>query len=309
MQMNKSIKPVIIPDHIPMLRADRLLSIYFIRPLLNVLNFRAFNVPILMYHSVSDDPENGVSAYYRVTTSPARFREQMEWLHSSGYSVADLGQAIHGLKDGNTVKTRPVVLTFDDGFRDFLQHAWPVLQEFGYPATVYLATDYIRKNPTLFKNRECLTWSEIRGLHDNGIVFGSHTHSHPTLHDLSWKEISRELQESREKIESELQSSVSRFSYPYAFPQEDPAFVDSFQKELRDQGYTTAVTTIIGGAQKETDPLCLPRLPINDEDDEKLFKAKLYGAYDWVSVPQKGLRRIKSMVSHKSPGHSPLIII
>ena len=76
---------------------------------------------------------------------------------------------------------RLAVITFDDGFRDFLTAAWPSLSEFGFTATVFLPTGSIAGQRATFQDRECLTWDEVRTLRREGITFGSHTVSHPSL--------------------------------------------------------------------------------------------------------------------------------
>lgn len=283
-----------------MFRLDRFLTLYLFRPFFKDSRPNQVSIPILMYHSISDDTEKGSPGYYSVTTSPARFREHMEWLHAHGYSVTDLAQAIQSLHNNPPLENPVTVLTFDDGFRDFLSNAWPVLKEFGYPATVFLPTDYIGETRKRYKNRECLTWQEVRELQTQGVSFGSHSLSHPTLYALPWGQIRRELIESRNNIEDALQATVSLFSYPYAFPQQDRHFVSAFRKELLDGGYQVAVTTRIGHAQRRSDQLCLPRQPINDGDDQELFEAKLAGAYNWMAAPQKALRHVKSGILQRS---------
>jgi peptidoglycan/xylan/chitin deacetylase (PgdA/CDA1 family) len=277
---------------------DRAASLFLAHPMMRFGLLRTEpGIPVLMYHSISDDSEPGVSPYYRLTTSPARFREQMQWLRKLGYAVISLSEALRRL-DGHTLGTEPcVVLTFDDGFRDFFTHAWPVLAEFESTATVFLPTAFIGHSRKTFKGRECLTWAEIRKLHGQGVSFGAHTVNHPRLHSLPWTEVGRELRDSRERIEGELQVAVNTFAYPYAFPQEDSDFVAGFRRELVQQGYKAAVTTVIGRLFPGSDRLCMKRLPVNDRDDRALFEGKLAGAYDWVGGLQGLFRRTRRHAS------------
>jgi peptidoglycan/xylan/chitin deacetylase (PgdA/CDA1 family) len=232
----------------------------------------------------------------------------MRFLSDNGYQVISLTDAVNLLNQ--PIKHLPdspsayVVLTFDDGFHDFLKHAWPVLKPYHWTATVYLPTAFIGTIRKSFKGRECLTWPEVRELHQQGVLFGSHTASHPQLFSMKWKEIQRELLESRLAIENALQAPAHCFAYPYAFPQEDKQFVQRFAKELVDQGYRCAVTTVIGRAGPKSHPLHLERLPVNGADDESLFKAKLAGAYDWVVHPQAFARRLKSRLSAMRPAQA-----
>jgi peptidoglycan/xylan/chitin deacetylase (PgdA/CDA1 family) len=123
------------------MQIDRLTTLRVARPLLQTgLMAAAPGIPILMYHSVSESVEDGVAPYYRVTTSPARFARQLEWLREWGYTVVPLDEAIGGLAAGKLGRERCVVLTFDDGFRDFLTGAWPAIQRMAATATVFLPT-------------------------------------------------------------------------------------------------------------------------------------------------------------------------
>jgi peptidoglycan/xylan/chitin deacetylase (PgdA/CDA1 family) len=277
-----------------------------------------------MYHSISDEPENGVHPYYRLNTSPKRFTQQMKFLSDNNYHVLSLSEAANLLNQPiNQLPNQPIpqssphpingspnqpvnfiVITFDDGFRDFLEYAWPVLSDFRQTATVFLPTDFIGANRRSFNNRECLIWPEVRELYSQGVSFGSHTASHPKLYGFPWKDVQREMRESRLQIEDELHAPATCFSYPYAFPREDREFVQHFAKELVDQGYRTAVTTIVGRAGRRSEPLRLERLPINDSDDQGLFEAKLAGAYDWVACPQFLARRLKSSLRIVRPANT-----
>src|SRR2546421_7757964 len=83
-------------------------------------------IPILMYHGISDSIES-VTPYYRLTTSPRRFAEQMRWLQESGFTGVSLEEALDFMDNGRQGKAFPVGITFDDGFHDFYTAAWPIL--------------------------------------------------------------------------------------------------------------------------------------------------------------------------------------
>ncbi len=277
------------------MRVDRLASLFVAKPLIaSGLMRPAKGIPILMYHSVSDDPEHGTHPYHRLATSPAHFHVQMQWLHQQGYETIGVPEALERLSDGLADHTRAVVLTFDDGFRDFLTDAWPTLSEFGFTATVFLPTGYIGHPRMSFNRRDCLTWSEVRALHTEGARFGAHTVTHPRLHTLPWTDIRRELRDGKARIEEELQTTVDTFAYPYAFPQEDLPFLNQLKMELSEVGYAYSVTTAIGRSTTGCDPLHLKRLPINQADDLSLFASKIFGAYDWVGGLQGVVRRAGS---------------
>lgn len=277
-------------------RLDRLLTLYGFSALWRFISAKNRFIPILMYHSISDEPESG-HPYFWINTSRKRFASQMQFLKEHDYTVISLTEAVDVLKadqDQEYSCPRYVVLTFDDGYHDFLKHAWPVLVRHGFTATMFVPTAFISDSRMRFNGRESLTWSEVRELRGQGISFGSHTMSHPKLYGLPWEEVRRELLDSRLRLEDELQTPASCFAYPYAFPQEDRSFVARFKEELIDQGYRTAVTTAIGVMQRGSDPLCLKRLPVNEGDDDRLLSAKLAGDYDWLSGAQYLSRRTKA---------------
>jgi len=304
------------------MRFDRFITLNLVQPFCRMLvtrhASRVTSLPILMYHSISDDPEPGVRPYYRVCTSPQRFREQMQWLKNNGYQGVSLNA---GLKSKSEIGNRKseigkVVLTFDDGFRDFHTAAWPILREFGFTATMYLPTAFIgnsscHPSPVIrhaFRGKECLSWEEIQELHRAGIEFGSHTVNHPKLFELPWKQVELEIQNSKLEIENRLGVPCATFAYPYAFPQTNRDFVHRFKDLLMTGGYETCVTTQLGRHRPDDDALQIKRLPVNQDDNLPLFAAKLAGDYDWLGRFQslsKTLRRGRHAAGRASKSGKP----
>lgn len=284
------------------LRIDRLVTTGFVHPALRFTRRRTRDragvLPILMYHSISDDSEREVSPYYRTITSPRRFAEHMHILRDQGWHGMSLREGVEAWNDKGRKATgvRPVVITFDDGFRDFYTSAVPVLSECGFTATMYLPAAFIGNERRRFKDRECMTWDEVRDAAGAGMEFGSHTVNHPKLVELPWGEIESELTGSKAAIEQELGENVPAFAYPFAFPQANRDFVERFSAALRTAGYSTCVTTEIGCAAAGDDLLRLKRLPANDADDAGLFAAKINGAYDWLASPQRIAKKVKRML-------------
>src|ERR1017187_8252959 len=157
------------------MRLDRFVTLNLAQPLRRAfVSRRSTLLPILMYHSISDDPEPGVRPYYRVCTSPQRFREQMQWLKDGGYQAVGLSTALHRMREKAVPNGHKLVaLTFDDGFLDFYTSAAPILREFGFQATMYLPTGLIG-GANRFKNRDCMNWKQVEELHGLGCEFGSH---------------------------------------------------------------------------------------------------------------------------------------
>lgn len=277
-------------------RIDRLASLYLARPLTRTIGpDPKSRVPILMYHSISDNLFGMSHPYFHINTPPGVFTAQMRWLRHAGYRTLSLSEALEDLEAGqNLCKT--VVLTFDDGYRDFYTEALPVLKQCGFSATIFLATDRIRETPARIEGADYLTWREVRELHAEGIQFGAHTVTHPDLRSLGPDELREELGRSKEIIEDALGDRIGSFSYPHGFPEEDRQYAEYVKDLLCNLGYDNGVTTILGRARKESERYFLPRLPTNGFDDAAFFRAKLEGAYDWLHWPQL----LKKYVFHRA---------
>jgi peptidoglycan/xylan/chitin deacetylase (PgdA/CDA1 family) len=267
-------------------RIDRLASIYLSHPLARVIGaVSAVRVPILMYHSISDHLFGKSHPYYQINTSPQVFAKQMRWMRSNGYRTLDLTQMWTAMEAGQDL-SKTVVITFDDGYRDFYTDAMDALRQCGFTATIFLATDRIKDTSVRIEGVDYLTWAEVAELHREGITFGSHTVTHPDLRSLGPDQIEYEIGYSKETIEQKLGSAVESFSYPFAFPEENKTFTQFLVGILENLGFENGVSTIIGRACKNNNHYYLPRLPVNSWDDATLLRAKLEGGYDWLHWPQ-----------------------
>jgi peptidoglycan/xylan/chitin deacetylase (PgdA/CDA1 family) len=281
-------------DQKPGLRFDRFVSLGLIRPMRQVFPRKAERrIPILMYHSIQEGTSDR-RPYYDINTSPACFAQQMKFLRENGYRAVHLEEARVLLEQQAAWDSRYVVITFDDGYRDFLTAACPIMAEFNHTAVLFIPSGLIQDERAQFLERECLTWSEIRELHANGIEIGSHSVTHCELKSLRTPALEAEVAHSKQTIEDKIGHRVTSFSYPYAFPETEVVFSQTLRKLLEKHGYQDGVTTIIGRSGPDSDRLLLPRLPVNSSDDIPLFRAKLEGHYDWLHAAQylaKTLRR------------------
>ena len=268
----------------PDFRADRLATLYLFNPLRR-LQTEGTRIPILMYHSVSDSDDGSRHPYYRTVTTPKVFEKQIRFLHENGYRTVSVREVSTRLQTPANAE-KLVGITFDDGYEDFYTNAYPILNRYGFSATVFLPTAYISQASGHFNGARCLTWSQVRELSKDGVEFGSHTVTHPQLRCVSAAQMRTEVGRSKDDIEENLGERVDTFSYPYAFPETDAAFVERLHAMLLESEYSSAVTTVIGRAEPSTNHFFVKRLPVNSCDDEPFFNAKLKGGYDWLRAVQ-----------------------
>jgi len=173
------------------------------------------SVPILVYHRIIVDDSPRDPSGFAMPVS--QFERQMRYLHDRGYRCLSLTELLQLSRYELPQRDRAFVLTFDDGYEDFLTHAYPILRRYRFTATVFLITDWVRKESHRRRTQDVpmLTWEQVRALHDEGISFGSHTCTHPHLPDLSSEEIWYELTASKQRLEAELGQEISVLAYPY----------------------------------------------------------------------------------------------
>jgi peptidoglycan/xylan/chitin deacetylase (PgdA/CDA1 family) len=276
-------------------RLDRALSLGLVHTASQLLDgHRQPRIPILMYHSIRTGVESS-HPYFETNTSPQVFVRHMQFLCENGYTTVDLSDAIAAIATGRNMQ-KCVALTFDDGYHDFYTHAFPILAEYGFRATVFVVSGLTGEQRICVEAKEFMTWDEVRHVHSSGIRIGSHTATHPELYSMRPSQIQDELSRSKSVIEDKLGAAVQSFAYPFAFPEQDREFIQMLKELLQRCGYQSGVSTIIGTARRGHDCFFLPRLPVNSYDDLRLFEAKLKGSYDWLHFFQYARKCVKSVI-------------
>jgi peptidoglycan/xylan/chitin deacetylase (PgdA/CDA1 family) len=275
------------------LGVDRFATLRIVRPVRRIFVRRnPLRIPILMYHSISDLPCTDAYPNCGIETSPKIFEAQIRYLHDNGYTTVSTMDVVGLLTAEQPNARQYVAITFDDGFRDFYTHAFPILSKYGFTATVYLPTAYIGHCSRRFLGRDCLTWPDVRELHGNGVIFGSHTISHGRLHNAEESFLEREILGSKETIEQRLGAPVTSFAYPYSFPHRDYGFAHRVRDALKATGYHDGVSKVIGTVHSEEERFFLKRIPVTTADEIPMFAAKLDGDYDWIHGAQLILNSI-----------------
>ena len=215
-------------------------------------------VPILMYHNVSEPPPE-IRTHRALYVTPRRFAAQMRLLARLGYRGLSMSEAMPYLRGERT--GRFVAITFDDGYRDNLMHALPVLQRHGFTATCYVVSGRIGQHnawdaDTLGVRKPIMVAGELRRWCGGGMEIGAHTRTHPHLTQCDAANLRDEIAGSRRALEDVIGAAVSQFCYPYG--DHDDRVVDV----VRSAGFVAAVTTRRGRARAGQDPLRLPRVAV-----------------------------------------------
>ena len=176
-------------------------------------------VPILMYHSVDDV----CSASYRPwAVCYATFNAQMKILERNGFRPITLSSLMSMRLAGKSLPPRTVVITFDDGLRDFLTGAMPILERYGFPATLFVVSGRVGETSTWLEplgegNRPMLNRNELRNISSQGIEIGGHSHTHPQLDLLSPDQAFAEIVTSKTVLEEQIGKQITTFAYPYGY--------------------------------------------------------------------------------------------
>jgi peptidoglycan/xylan/chitin deacetylase (PgdA/CDA1 family) len=220
----------------------------------DVLAGPSVRVPILMYHRIDRRGPHDPPLLAALTVSPTAFARQMRWLVANRFHAITQRQLYDALVRGAVLPSRPVLITFDDGYADVYRNALPVLRRDHLHATVYVITDRVSTHLHRF-----LTWGELRALEAGGVEIGSHTHSHVDLTTLDDAGVLDELMRSRRLLERHLGHPVQWLAYP-------AGRVDArVERIARRAGYVLAMATVPGFTQSPSDPLRLERIRVFDE--------------------------------------------
>ncbi|BEU87018.1 hypothetical protein TAMA11512_04820 [Selenomonas sp. TAMA-11512] len=160
-------------------------------------------VPVLNYHQINDVDENVL------TVSTPEFETQMRYLKENGYTSISPYEYIDHLRNGTPLPEKPVILAFDDGYKDNAVNAVPILQKYGMKGTIFIVTDFLDR----FDNY--ISWADARALERDGtLIVESHTMSHSDLSKLSEEEIRHEFIGSRLAIYDKLGKWSAFIAYP-----------------------------------------------------------------------------------------------
>ena len=239
---------------------------------------------ILMYHRVAETNDRDI-----LTVTPFSFAQQMAWLSDEGWTVLPLASALACLESGS-LPPRAVALTFDDGYRDNYDEAYPVLLRFGYSATVFPVTGFVLGESEHRRYRGAnppvpyLTVAQIREMKGQGIDFGGHTHTHPLLSTLSIEAATDEILRAKKLLEEWTGEKSTLFAYPNGVYSRDHFRI------LDGLGYEAAFSVHPGANRAGTLRWILRRTEVSGRDSLGDFIQKMNGGLDLWHGLYQGVR-------------------
>lgn len=240
---------------------------------INKISKDIMQIPILMYHIVSDEAE---PPYEGLSLRVGEFREQMAYLKEQGYNPVTMKELSAFYRGEGNLPKKPIALTFDDGSRSVYANAFPIMKEYGFISTQYIIGDAINGG-------SFMTLEQIMEMKDNGHEIGSHTMNHKELVGLSVEEATMELISSKERLNGLFGISTESFCYP----------VGKYSKEVAElvkgAGYSSAVTTEDGYSNLNQGLWTLTRIRIQRGDGGSALQSKLQGYEEFLKGAEDGV--------------------
>ncbi len=249
----------------------------------------ALGVPVLMYHWVNPDLGRKLRLY---GVTPEAFAWQVRWLRRAGYTAVPLAHLLEHLAGRRRLAGRSIVITLDDGYRDNVEFAGPILEEAGWPATIFLVTqraggvnewDLAHGDPP----RPILTWDEARRLDGKTFTFEPHSCTHPDLTTVDASRAREEITASGKRLADELGRPATVFSYPHG------CFNLRLEEMVKEAGYAAAVTDLQGLNRAGSDPFRIRRTMITSREFLAAFALKALTGYGAYGLKDEAIRRLR----------------
>ena len=237
-------------------------------------------IPALMYHKI---PTNPLASKHKIFVTRDVFARQMHSLKRRGFEALDFGDLrayMNGERELSEFPRKPILITFDDGYRDNLENAFPLLKKLGFRSTVFvLANEKLRQNqwdldvdPTEPAS-PLMTSEELKECLKLGVSIGSHGCTHRVLGEMADSEALEEMKASKLQLEKGLQTDVCAFAYPYG------KFGPEHEQQVFQAGYEYAVSTDSGGSRLEDNPYAIFRANVFPTDTGFAFFKKTLPFY------------------------------
>ena len=215
-------------------------------------------VPILLYHSVSDDPNDEIA---RWNVSKQAFIAHIDAIVDRGCTALTISQYLGALKWNEPMPSRPVLITFDDGFAEVASFAAPALAERGIASTVYVTTGSmsdIRERHVQLPKAPMIASADLSGLENLDVEIGAHSHTHPQLDVIDDRRARAELIQSKEILEDLLHHRVRSFAYPHGYSS------PKIRRMVKEVGYESACGVRNAFSSPSDNAFSISRLTVED---------------------------------------------
>lgn len=219
-------------------------------------------VPVLIYHHVKWLKPSDNAIERGLTVLPRQFTDELSYLETHGYHTITASQLVAFLRSGRALPSRPVALTFDDGYADVYYSAYHTLRQHHMTATFFIV-------PGFLGSRRYLTWRQVVDMAAHGMDIEAHTMSHPDLTLIKTAQVGYELKTSRSELEARLHRGVHVMAYPYG--DYNAAVLSAAVRA----GYWAAFTTHEGWRMTSAALLTLPRVYVDLDDATAIFAGRL----------------------------------
>ena len=226
-------------------------------------------VMVLNYHKVVDE-------HMSLSVPLADFEQHMKWLKEYGYTSITPEELYEFIVNGSELPEKPVLITFDDGYKDNYTNAYPIMKKYGFKGTIFVVTGFLG----VYDNY--MTWEQAKELADNGFSIESHTYSHKSMTEANDEEISKELTKSRDTIKNKLGIDADFMAYPTG------TYNLHIAELVQKAGYKGAFTIKYDNVSRESNVYALERVPIfhtentNKDFLERIQYLPLIYKYGWV---------------------------
>jgi peptidoglycan/xylan/chitin deacetylase (PgdA/CDA1 family) len=215
-------------------------------------------LPVYYYHRVGPFRPG---APPKMNVSPEAFREHMSVIARRAHPVP-IGDLVACVREGRPFPRGAVAVTFDDGYRDLLEHALPVLKEFRIPAAFFVVSGGVGGIDSWVSidglpNEPVMSWDDLKKLRDAGMTIGSHSASHKPLDTLAGEALRDEIEGSRLALQGELGIAVDHFAYPQG------RFTAAAEAEVSRAGYVAGWATRKGRKLASGDLTAIRRVPVS----------------------------------------------
>ncbi|MEJ5173103.1 MAG: polysaccharide deacetylase family protein [Hydrogenothermaceae bacterium] len=206
---------------------------------------------VLTYHNIDTPPKE--AKLKTLYVKPSKFDRQLKILKMLNYETPSLTDIKFTKKE--------IIITFDDGYKDFIEKALPIIKKHNFKAIVFIVTDLVGSYnrwdwEKLNVKKPLMDWKDIEYIQREGIEIGSHTLTHPFLTKIDIKEAKKEIEKSKKILEDKLGIEITSFCYPYG------DYNEKIRDLVEEAGYRYGFTTKDGSFEVSDDPFQIKRITV-----------------------------------------------